>query len=74
MRQRKRTDRSDSEFIGTAGLSRAPVAPDALRPNLDEHAWRVAEIRKAVKQADAGDFATDNELNATLTQWRVSAR
>ncbi|RON57127.1 hypothetical protein [Pseudomonas frederiksbergensis] len=34
------------------------------------HAWEVEEIRAAIKEADAGDFATTEELNAIAEKWR----
>jgi len=45
-----------------------------LRQYLEEQVWQVAEIKKAVKEADAGDFATDTEVDATLAKWGVNAR
>ena len=40
----------------------------------DGEAWQVAEIKKAVQEADAGDFATDTEVDAALAKWGVNAR
>jgi RHH-type transcriptional regulator, rel operon repressor / antitoxin RelB len=56
------------------GRSRAFLAQDALRQYLAEQAWQVAEIKQAVKEADAGDFATDAEVKAVRTKWGASAR
>jgi predicted transcriptional regulator len=53
--------------------SRAFLAQDALRQYLEDQAWQVAEIKKAVKEADAGNFATDTEVDATLAKWGVNA-
>ena len=55
------------------GRSRAYLAQDALRQYLDEQAWQVAEIKKALKEADAGDFATEVELKAVRAKWSANA-
>jgi predicted transcriptional regulator len=39
---------------------------------LDE--WRIEETKKAVVQADAGDFATEEEATAVITKWTKCAR
>lgn len=61
--------RTLDKLAKATGRSRAFLAQDALRQYLEEQAWQVAEIQKAVKEADAGNFATNAEVNATLTKW-----
>ena len=56
-----------------SGRSRAFLAQDALRRYVDQEAWQIAEIRKAVKEADAGDFASDAAVAATLKKWDLDA-
>jgi RHH-type transcriptional regulator, rel operon repressor / antitoxin RelB len=56
------------------GRSRAYLAQDALRQYLEEQAWQVAEIKKAVKEADAGEFATEAEVAAVRDRWDMNAR
>jgi predicted RNase H-like HicB family nuclease len=31
--------------------------------------WQVAEIRQAIQEADAGDFAEENEVQQVRAQW-----
>ena len=42
------------------------LAGEAIRQYLDSEAWQVGEIQLAIKEADAGDFAPDDEVNAIL--------
>jgi predicted transcriptional regulator len=56
------------------GRSRSFLAQEALRRYLDEEGWQVREIREAIREADAGDFATDEGVASTLATWGVSAR
>lgn len=58
----------------STGRSRSYLAQDALRRYVEEEAWQIAEIEKAVKEADAGDFASDSEVTSTLKKWRTGAR
>lgn len=37
-------------------------------------AWQITEIKKALKEADAGDFATESELEAMDKKWMRNAR
>ena len=39
---------------------------EAIRQYLDLEAWQVGEIQQAIKEADAGDFASDDEVDAVL--------
>ena len=34
--------------------------------------WQISEIRKALIQADAGEFATEFEVNEILMRWTQS--
>lgn len=58
----------------STGRSRSYLAQDALRRYVEDEVWQIGEIGKAVKEADAGDFATDAEVKTTLKKWRASAR
>lgn len=40
------------------GRSRSFVAAEAIQSYVREQAWQVREMQDAVKEADAGDFAT----------------
>lgn len=56
------------------GRSKSFLAINALREYLDREAWQIAEIQKAVAEADAGDFATDEEVDAVMRKWSTDAR
>lgn len=49
--------------------SRAFLAAEAIREYVDVNEWQVAEIRKAIAEADAGDFATDEQVQRTIAKW-----
>jgi RHH-type rel operon transcriptional repressor/antitoxin RelB len=44
--------------------SKSWLAGEAIQRYLDLEAWQIDEIGKALAEADAGDFATDEEVAA----------
>ena len=50
------------------------VAAEAIRAYVELNEWQVMEIRAAVKEADAGDFATEKEVQAVMRKWSRRAR
>jgi len=42
------------------------LAGEAIRQYLDLEAWQVGEIQQAIKEADTGDFASDEEVAAIV--------
>ena len=51
------------------GKSRNFIAVQAMQDFIEREAWQVAEIQQAIKEADAGDFATDEEVQAVFNKW-----
>jgi predicted transcriptional regulator len=46
--------------------SKSFLAGEAIRQYLDLEAWQIGEIQQAIVEADAGDFATDDEVDAVV--------
>lgn len=53
--------------------SKSFLAAEAIRQFVENNEWQVAEIRAAIAEADAGDFATDNEVASLAKKWKVNA-
>lgn len=51
------------------GRSKTTLAVEALQSYLEEQVWQVAEIQAAIKDADAGKFATDEEVKAVFQKY-----
>lgn len=51
------------------GRSKTTIAVEALQSYLEEQAWQVGEIQEALKDADADDFATPDEVEAVLNKY-----
>jgi predicted transcriptional regulator len=46
----------------------------AIDQYLAYHQWRIEEIKKAVAEADAGDFASDEEVAAMFARFREDSQ
>jgi len=46
----------------------------AIEDYVSLQAWQVAEIRRGLQEADAGDFATDDEVAAVFRKWMNAGR
>ena len=54
--------------------SKSYLAAEAIREFVESNAWQVREIRAALREADAGDFASDKEVAALARKWKLGAR
>ena len=62
-----------SKLSKATGRSKSFLAVEALREYLARGAWQIEEIQKALKEADAGDFATPEEVSAIADKWTANA-
>ena len=53
--------------------SKSFLAAEAIRVFVENNEWQVAEIRTALKEADAGDFAGEKEVAALTRKWKLNA-
>jgi predicted transcriptional regulator len=49
--------------------SRSFLAAEAIRAYVEVNEWQIQEIHAALTEADAGDFATEEELAAVRAKW-----
>ncbi len=56
----------------TTHRSKSFLAAEAVREFIELNEWQIQEIEAAVKEADAGDFASDQEIQAVFTKWGVN--
>ncbi len=53
--------------------SKSFLAAEAIREFVDHNEWQIAEIRTALTEADAGDFASDRQVAALAKKWKPNA-
>jgi predicted transcriptional regulator len=52
--------------------SKSFLAAEAVREFIEINEWQIEELIKAVNEADAGDFASGQEVWAVFNKWGVS--
>ena len=53
--------------------SKSFLAAEAIREFIEFNEWQVQEIQQAIKEADAGEFASESEVKKTFAKWGVDA-
>jgi len=53
--------------------SKSFLASEAIRDFVELNDWQVSEIQQAIKEADSGDFASDEKVANTFAKWGVNA-
>ena len=54
--------------------SRSFVAAQAIQEFVTLNEWQIGEIKKAVGEADRGEFASDKQVQQSLKRWMRRAR
>ena len=49
--------------------SKSFLAAQAINSYVEQEAWQIIEIEKAVEEANAGDFASEAEVDAVISKW-----
>ena len=63
------------EKLATAtARSKSGVAAEAIRAFLDLNDWHIEEVKAGLKEAEAGDFATADEVRNAFSKWQRRAR
>jgi len=64
------SDRKAALDAIAAGINRdrSYVLNEAVAAYLDMYQWQIEEIQKGITEADAGDFASDEEVKATFAR------
>ena len=58
-------------LAGATERSRSWLAQDAIASYVDREEWQIREIEAGVRDADAGDFASPEELEAFMEKWAI---
>ena len=53
--------------------SKSFLASEAIREFVENNEWQIAETRAALKEADAGDFASDRDVARFRKKWKLNA-
>ena len=62
---RKRLD----ELARSQRRSRSFVAAEAIREYVTVNEWQIEEIKKALEEANRGEFASEEQVRRTMRKW-----
>jgi predicted transcriptional regulator len=62
------------ELAKATGRTKSFLALQAIQDFVEREAWQVAEITQGLREADGGDFATDEEMADMDAEWSCRAR
>lgn len=64
------SDKKATLDVIAAGINRdrSYVLNEAIEAYIEMHQWQIKEIEKGIAEADAGDFASDEEVKATFNR------
>lgn len=52
--------------------SKSFLAAEAVREFVEINEWQIEEIKTAIKEADAEDFSSEQEVRAVFNKWGVN--
>ena len=65
-------DRLD-RLAGSTQRSKSFLAAEAIREFVESNEWQIAETRAALKEANAGDFVSERDVERLAIKWKVNA-
>lgn len=60
------------QLAEAAHRSKSFLTTKALRDFVELNEWQIQEVKAAIKEADAGEFASEEEVNNTFAKWGVN--
>ncbi len=66
-------DRLD-QLAESTHRSKSFLAAEAIREFVENNEWQIGEITTALQEAEAGDFASDKDIDTLARKWKVNAR
>jgi RHH-type rel operon transcriptional repressor/antitoxin RelB len=52
--------------------SKSFLAAEAIEAYVENNKWQIGAIKAALKEADAGDFASAKDVTALTTKWKAT--
>ena len=57
------------QLAETTHRSKSFLAAEAIREFVEQNEWQLQEIQDAIEEANAGDFASENEVSDLFRRW-----
>jgi predicted transcriptional regulator len=62
------------KLAASTSRSRSWLVAEAVKQYVTEQSWQVEAIEEGIREADAGNFATDDEVKEAFGRWDVDAK
>lgn len=59
-------------LVKATARSRSFLVAEAIETYVEDQAWQIGAIKEGIREADRGDFATDQDVRKTFKKWGVS--
>ena len=56
-------------LVAPSALAVSWLVADAIRAYIELHEWQISEIEAGIREADAGEFASQAEVEAVFARW-----
>jgi predicted transcriptional regulator len=66
---RRTAEKRLESLAESTGRSSSSVVAEAIREYIDTNEWQIKEIKRALKEVDRGDFASDAMVRKTVRKW-----
>lgn len=73
VRVTKEMEQQLNALAESTGRTKSWLAGQAVQDYLNRELWQVTEIKRAIAEADAGDFASDEEVATKMKKWGTNA-
>ena len=60
-----------SKLASATHRSRSFLAGQAIHDFIELNEWQIQELQEAIKEADAGEFASNKEIDDVFEKWAV---
>ena len=57
----------------STGRTKSWITNQAIQSYLDRELWQINEIKKAIREADSGQFSIYSDVKNTFSKWGVNA-
>jgi predicted transcriptional regulator len=65
-------DKEQLDNLATStGRTKGYLITRAIQEYLQNQAWQIEEIKRAIEEAEAGDFASEEEVEAFFAKWQA---
>jgi predicted transcriptional regulator len=61
-------------LAGVTHRSKSYLASEAIREFVELNEWQVHEIKAAVEEADAEEFASEGDMDSLVKKWSVDGQ